>query len=60
MRLSLRDLTEVVNREDDPAAALMEGNLPPVRTGSQRALGQAFESKLAQDFRRLCWREDRT
>jgi hypothetical protein len=53
VRLSLSDLPQVLNREDDPPAVLMERNLPTVRASSQRALGQVFEPKAAQDRSRL-------
>jgi hypothetical protein len=58
VRLPLGNLTEVVNREDDPAAALMEGNLSAVRASPQRTLRQVFKPQLAEDLRRLCWREN--
>ena len=58
MRLSLGDLTEVVNREDDPAAALMEGHLPAVCASPQRTLRNVFKPQLAKDLCRLCRRED--
>ena len=60
MRLSLGDLTDVVDREDDPAAVLMEGNLPAVRASPQRTLRQVFKPQLAEDLRRLRRREDRS
>jgi len=53
MRLSLRNLTDVVDREDDPAAALMEGDLPAVRASPERALCHIFEPEAAEDLRRL-------
>jgi hypothetical protein len=55
VRLSLRDLTDVVDREDDPAAALMEGNLPAVGASPQRAFRQTFEAQVAKDLRGLRW-----
>ena len=53
MRLPFRDLTDVVDCEGDPAAVLMKGNLPAIRTSSQRALGQVFQPYFAEDLRRL-------
>ena len=58
MRLPLGDLTDVVDREDDPATALMEGDLPAVRASPQRTLRQVFKPQLAKDLCRLCRRED--
>jgi hypothetical protein len=58
VRLSLGNLTDVFDREDDPAAALMEGNLPTVRASPQCALRQIFEPQGAEDLRRLSRRED--
>jgi hypothetical protein len=56
VRVSLGDLTNVVDRKDDPAPALMEGNLPAVRASPQRTLRQVFKPQLAEDLRRLRWR----
>ena len=58
MRLPLGDLADVINREGDPAAVLMEGNLPAVRASSQCALRQVFQPQLTENFRCLRWRVD--
>ena len=50
MRLPLGDLADVLHRENDPAAVLMEGDLPAVRACLQRALGQVFEAEAAEDL----------
>ena len=53
VRLPFRDLADVVDREDDPAAVLMERDLSAVRASSQRALRQVFEPEVAEDLGRL-------
>jgi hypothetical protein len=57
-RSAFRDLADVIDGERDPAAILMEGNLPPVRASPQRALRHVFEPEAAEDLRRLRRRED--
>jgi hypothetical protein len=58
VRLTFRDLADVIHGERYPAAILMEGNLPPVRASPQRALRHIFEPEAAEDLRRLRRRED--
>jgi hypothetical protein len=53
MWLPLRNLTDVLDREGDPAAVLMKGNLPAVRTGPQSALCQVLEPQIPEDLRSL-------